>query len=108
MPEWILRSTTPVAVGRWQCVEWLFDAGNAAGTEAADPRIWVDQQEVTFLPGVEYDLSNQTGLPRPKTPKGNNFVSIEVGLTMYHPLEEKLNVYLDDLAFGKERIGCGP
>ena len=108
LPEWILRSTTPISINTWQCVEWLFDAQNANMPEAADPRIWVDGKEVMFGPGIEYDLSNTPGLPRPVTPKASNFVSIEVGLTMYHVIDEKTNIYLDELAFGKERIGCGP
>jgi hypothetical protein len=108
LPEWILRSSTPVGTNVWQCVEWLFDAQNEGKPEAADPRIWVDGAEITFGPGIEYDLSNETGKPRPTTPKASNFVSIEVGLTMYHQLEVPMNVYLDDLAFGKQRIGCGP
>ena len=45
---------------------------------------------------------------RPTTPKGVSFVSIEVGLTMYHPVDEKMDVFLDELAFGKARVGCNP
>jgi hypothetical protein len=108
LPEWILRSTTPITINAWQCVEWLFDAQNGNLPEAADPRIWVDGKEIVFGPGIEYDLSNTPGLPRPVTPKANNFVSIEVGLTMYHQIDENTNIYLDELAFAKERIGCGP
>jgi hypothetical protein len=107
LPEWILRSTTPIAVNRWQCVEWLFDAGAEGMAQAADPRIWIDGQEVTFGPGIQYDGAN-TRPDRPTTPAGTTFVSIEVGLTMYHPVDEKMNVYMDDLAFGKERVGCNP
>jgi hypothetical protein len=106
LPEWILRSSTPIGINTWQCVEWQFDAQNGNQPQAADPRIWVDGQEIVFGPGIEYDLSNAQGLPRPTTPKGNNFVSIEVGLTMYHQLDEKTQIYLDNLAFGKERVGC--
>lgn len=108
LPEWILRSSTPVGINVWQCVEWLFDAQNDGHAEAADPRIWVDGTEITFGPGIEYDLSNETGKPRPTTPKAADFMSIEVGLTMYHQLDMPMNVYLDDLAFGKQRIGCNP
>ncbi|HVZ70755.1 MAG TPA: hypothetical protein VHJ20_00135 [Polyangia bacterium] len=107
LPEWILRSGTPIGVNQWQCVEWLFDAGNGGMAQAADPRVWVDGQEVTFGAGIQYD-GNNTHTQRPTTPAGNNFVSIEVGLTMYHPIDETTNVYLDDLAFGRERIGCTP
>ena len=56
----------------------------------------------------EYDLSNTNGLPRPVTPKASDFVGIEVGLTMYHDIDEKTNIYLDDLAFGNQRVGCNP
>ena len=112
LPEWILRSSTPVATGRWQCVEWLWGrAGNGKSNalQAADPRIWVDGKEVVFGPGLQYNGDGTNTTPnRPTTPKGINFVSIEVGLTMYHPVDEKMDVFLDELAFGKQRVGCDP
>jgi hypothetical protein len=109
LPEWILRSSTPVATGRWQCVEWLWDAGNGDLPQAADPRLWVDGQEVMFGPGLQYNGDGNNTTPnRPTTPKGVSFVSVEVGLTMYHPVDEKMDVFLDELAFGKTRIGCNP
>ncbi|MDB4983788.1 MAG: hypothetical protein JWM82_4540 [Myxococcales bacterium] len=109
LPEWILRSSTPVATGRWQCVEWLWDAQNGDMPQAADPRLWVDGQEVMFGPGLQYNGDGNNTTPnRPTTPKGIDFVSIEVGLTMYHPVDEKMDVFLDELAFGKTRVGCNP
>jgi len=109
LPEWILRSSTPVATGRWQCVEWLWDAGNGDMNQAADPRIWVDGAEVMFGAGLQYNGDGTNTTPnRPTTPKGVSFVSIEVGLTMYHPVDEKMDVFLDELAFGKQRVGCNP
>ena len=108
LPEWVLRSNTTIVLNAWTCVEWLFDTQNDGKPEAADPRIWADGQEVTFQPGFEYDLTNTKGLPRPVTPKGTDFVEMEVGLTMYHAIDTKTNIYMDDLAFGKQRIGCNP
>jgi hypothetical protein len=108
LPEWVLQSNTTIVVNNWTCVEWLFDAQNGAEAQAADPRIWQDGVEVTFKPGFEYDLTNTKGLPRPVTPKASDFVGIEVGLTMYHDIDEKTNIYLDDLAFGNQRVGCNP
>jgi hypothetical protein len=109
LPEWILRSSTPVATGRWQCVEWLWDAGNGGMAQAADPRMWVDGKEIVFGPGLQYNGDGTNTVPqRPTTPSGTNFVSIEVGLTMYHLVDEKMDVFIDDLAFGKQRVGCDP
>jgi len=42
------------------------------------------------------------------TPEGTDFIAMEVGLTMYHAIDTKTNIYMDDLAFGKQRIGCNP
>ena len=75
--------------------------------QAADPRMWVDGQELVFGPGIQYD-GTTTKPQRPTTPRGTSFVSIEVGLTMYHPVDETMNVFFDELAFGKERVGCNP
>jgi hypothetical protein len=108
LPEWVLQSNTTIVIGQWTCVEWLFDAQNTGQPEAADPRIWQDGVEVTFKAGMEYDLSNTKGLPRPTTPKASDFVGIEVGLTMYHSIDQVTNIYLDDLAFGNQRVGCNP
>jgi hypothetical protein len=108
LPEWVMQSNTTIVIGKWTCVEWLFDAQNGTQPQAADPRIWQDGVEVTFKPGFEYDLSNTKGLPRPVTPKASDFVGIEVGLTMYHSIDQVTNIYLDDLAFGNQRVGCNP
>ena len=108
LPEWVMQSNTTIVVNNWTCVEWLFDTQNGTQPQAADPRIWQDGVEVTFKPGFEYDLSNTKGLPRPVTPKASDFVGIEVGLTMYHDIDQPTNIYLDDLAFGSQRIGCNP
>jgi hypothetical protein len=107
LPEWVLQSNTTIVVNAWTCVEWLFDTQNGTQPQAADPRIWQDGTEVTFKPGFEYDLNNPPpNTPRPTTPKGSNFIGMEVGLTMYHTIDEKTNIYLDDLALGAQRIGC--
>lgn len=108
LPEWVLSSTLTIAVGSWTCVEWFFDSQNGDSPEAADPRIWADGQEAVLGSGYSYDLTNGKGTVRPVHPKGSDFVGIEVGLTMYHPIDEVTNIYLDDLALGKERIGCAP
>jgi hypothetical protein len=107
LPEWIMRSTKPIAANKWECVEWLWDAGNGGMAQAADPRMWVDGEELTWGSKLQYD-GNGTKPDRPTTPSGTNFVTIEVGLTMYHPVDEKMQVYFDELAFGKQRIGCNP
>jgi hypothetical protein len=107
LPEWILRSTRPIGAGKWECVEWLWDADNGGMAQAADPRMWVDGQELTFGPGIQYD-GNGTKPDRPTTPRGTSFVTIEVGMTMYHLVDEKMQIYFDELAFGKQRIGCNP
>lgn len=108
LPEWVLSSTLTIAVGSWTCVEWFFDSQNGDNSEAADPRIWADGVEAILGNGYSYDLTNGKGTTRPPHPKGVDFVGIEVGLTMYHPIDQVTNIYLDDLAFGKSRIGCGP
>jgi hypothetical protein len=107
LPEWTLRSDTDIAIDRWTCVEWLFDGQNGSAPEAADPRIWQDGSEVNWLEKFVYDdPAVPMDTPRPNTPKATNFVSFEVGLTMYHVLPDVTNIYLDDLAFGPERVGC--
>ena len=108
LPEWELPSPLKVVVGAWTCVEWLFDSQNGTQPQAADPRIWQDGVEAIWGKGDQYDLTNGKTSPRPTTPKGSNFVGIEVGLTMYHQLDQVTNIYVDDLAFGKQRIGCNP
>jgi hypothetical protein len=107
LPEWTLRSDLPIAIDRWTCVEWLFDGQNGTQPEAADPRIWQDGVETNWIQEFEYDdPAVPMDTPRPNTPKATNFVSFEVGLTMYHVLDDVTNIYLDDLAFGSQRIGC--
>jgi len=107
LPEWTLRSDTDIVLNNWTCVEWLFDGQNGSAPEAAEPRIWQDGKEVNWVEKFEFnDPPVPADTPRPPLLKATNFVSIEVGLTMYHPLPDVSNFYIDDLAFGKARVGC--
>jgi len=107
LPEWTLRSNLPIAIDRWTCLEFLFDGANGDQPQAADPRIWQDGVEANWVQKFEYDdPAVPMDTPRPNTPKATSFVSFEVGLTMYHVLDDVTNIYLDDLAFGSQRIGC--
>ncbi len=107
LPEWTLRSDLPIAIDRWTCLEFLFDGANGTQPQAADPRIWQDGVEANWTQKFVYDdPAVPMDTPRPNTPKATNFVSFEVGLTMYHVLDDVTNIYLDDLAFGSQRVGC--
>jgi hypothetical protein len=102
LPEWEMISETPVTLDQWFCEESLFDGVNAAGTEAALPRIWIDGAELTFPEQHQYPGD----APPPTFHNAANFIMIELGLIMYHPLDSTTDLWVDDLAIGPERIGC--
>jgi hypothetical protein len=101
-PEAVQISATPGVVGAWACVEWLFDAQNGTAPEAADPRV--------FLNGVEISwpmmIVSPTGAARPVHEKAQSFTVLETGIYLYQGLTTVTNWWIDDLAVGKQRIGC--
>jgi hypothetical protein len=101
-PEDVQISATPGVVGAWACVEWLFDGQNGNAPEAADPRV--------FLNGVEISwpmmIIAPTGAARPVHEKAQTFTVLETGVYLYQGLTTVTNWWIDDLAVGKQRIGC--
>jgi hypothetical protein len=98
-----LRSR-PTIVDKWYCVELLFD-----GTKTEMPRWWVDGQEVEYYMG---EPNNQ------KPHVINQWDKLTVGFTTYAGLGLNnepygnddppvlTDMWLDDIAFDVERIGC--
>jgi hypothetical protein len=103
-PEWVLLSDTSLVLDAWTCLEWLFDADNGAEPEAADPRVWLDGQELAWPDPFVY--SEPEGAERPTQHKADNFTMIETGVVMYQGLTTPTDWWIDDLAIGPERIGC--
>jgi len=103
-PEWVKVSGTAGVVNDWACLEWFFDGKNGAAAEAADPRLWLNGSELTWP--MEYVFSDPATSTRPTQEKATNFTLLETGVYLYQGLPAATNTWLDDLAVGKERIGC--
>jgi hypothetical protein len=99
-----LRSM-PLIVDQWYCIEAYFDGANAAV-----PRWWIDGTEAAYyMPG---------GGPKIATSKP--FMRLEAGFTSYAGLGLKMpdgkgdqtetrlltDLWIDDIAFDTQRIGC--
>jgi hypothetical protein len=101
-PEAVQISATPGVAGSWACVEWLFDAQNGTAAEAADPRLFVNGVEITW----PMMIVAPTGAARPPHEKAKDFTVLETGIYLYQGLTTATNWWIDDLAVGKQRIGC--
>jgi hypothetical protein len=101
-PEAVQISTTPGVVGAWACVEWLFDGQNGTAPEAADPRVFLNGVEIAW-PTM---IVSPTGAARPVHEKAQSFTVLETGIYLYQGLTTVTNWWIDDLAVGKQRIGC--
>jgi hypothetical protein len=101
-PEAVQISATPGVVGAWACVEWLFDAQNGTASEAADPRVFLNGVEITW----PMKIIAPTGAARPVHDKARSFTVLETGVYLYQGLTTSTNWWIDDLAVGKQRIGC--
>jgi hypothetical protein len=99
-----LRSM-PLIVDQWYCVEAYFD-----GAAAAMPRWWIDGSEAAYyMPGGG-----------PKVQASTQFTRLEAGFTPYAGLGLKMpdgkgdqtetrvltDLWIDDIAFDTQRIGC--
>ena len=100
-PEDVLVSETPAVVGKWVCLEWLFDGANGTASEAAQPRMWVDGTELTWPLAFTYP----DGGP-PFREKTASFTELETGIYLYQGLTQVTNWWIDDLGVGPRRIGC--
>ncbi len=103
-PEWVKVSSTQQVLDDWACVEWLFDGKNGTEAQAADPRVWLNGTELTWP--APYVFSDPATTVRPTQEKVTNFTMLETGLYFYQGQPDTENLWLDDLAVGKERIGC--
>ena len=101
-PEAVQISATPGVVDEWACVEWLFDAQNGTAPEAADPRVFLNGVEIAW----PMMIVSPTGAARPAHEKAQDFTVLETGVYMYQGLTTATNWWIDDLAVGKQRIGC--
>jgi hypothetical protein len=101
-PEAVQISATPGVVGAWACVEWLFDAQNGTAPEAADPRVFLNGVEIAW----PMKIVSPAGAARPVHEKAQSFTVLETGVYLYQGLTTVTNWWIDDLAVGKQRIGC--
>jgi hypothetical protein len=103
-PEWVKVSGAPMVLDGWACLEWEFDGQNGTEAQAADPRTWLNGTELTWP--MEFVFSVPATTVRPTQEKATNFSVLETGVYFYQGQPDTENVWIDDLAVGKERIGC--
>ena len=103
-PEWVKLSATAGVKNAWACLEWQFDGANGTAAQAADPRVWLNGAELTWP--MEYVFSDPATTTRPTQEKATNFSLLETGVYLYQGLPNGSETWIDDLAVGKERIGC--
>ncbi len=103
-PEWVKLSGTPFVLDDWACLEWVFDGQNGTQAQAADPRLWLNGVELTWP--TQYVFADPATTVRPPQEKATQFTLLETGVYYYQGLPETENLWIDDLAVGKERIGC--
>jgi hypothetical protein len=101
-PEWVKVADRELVLDGWACLEWLFDGENAGGAQAADPRLWLDGVELSWPEQFVYPETE----PRPFQEKAESFSVLEVGAYLYQGLTTPTSWWIDDLAVGRERIGC--
>jgi hypothetical protein len=103
-PEWVQVADTLLVLDDWACLEWLFDGANGANPEAADPRMWLNGTELKWPAPFVFSVPATT--TRPVQEKAQQFTVLETGVYLYQGLTTTTNWWIDDLAVGKQRIGC--
>jgi len=91
-------SAVPVAIARWTCAEWKFDGEND------ETQLWLDGVEVSdvHVRGAGEGCASQPPNYEWTAP---TFTQLYVGWESYN-LDEARTIWIDDLAFGTQRIGC--
>jgi hypothetical protein len=103
-PEWVKVADEPLVLDAWACLEWLFDGANPSGDQAADPRLWLDGVELAWP--APFVFSDPPTDQRPFQEKAESFTVLETGAYFYQGLTTPTSFWIDDLAVGRERIGC--
>jgi hypothetical protein len=103
-PEWVQVSDATLVLDAWACLEWSFDGANGANPEAADPRMWLDGNELAWPD--RFVFADPPTTTRPTQEKAQSFTVLETGVYLYQGLSTTTNWWIDDLAVGKRRIGC--
>lgn len=104
-PEWVLVSDRPLVLDGWACLEWLFEGGAAPGRpDAADPRVWLDGAELTWA--QHFVFAEPATTTRSAQEKVTDFTLLELGAYLYQGLPTATSWWIDDVAVGKQRIGC--
>lgn len=91
-------SAKPVALGAWTCAEWQFDGENR------EARLWLGGVEISdvHVQGAGEGCTNQPSGYEWIAP---TFTQLYAGWESYN-LDEPRTIWIDDLAFGTQRIGC--
>lgn len=98
-----LHSKTRPPEQRWTCFEWQFDGATK------EMRFWIDGGPIRDLTVLGSAGSCADGQPQP--PDGwtaPQFTRIQIGWTQYHSAPEPTEVWMDDVAIGRTRVGCPP
>jgi len=98
-PELVFQTDTPVVSNDWGCVEWEFD-----GSTAANPLVFLNGTQLTSEAPYVYPEGGTAMGPQTET----NFTEFNFGLVMYHDLPNRTDMWFDDIAVAKTRIGCAP
>jgi hypothetical protein len=87
-----------VPIGTWTCAEWKFDGENH------ETQLWLDGVEISDLHmmGAGEGCTNQPPNYEWVAP---TFTQLYVGWESYK-LDEPRTIWIDDLAFSTQRIGC--
>jgi hypothetical protein len=103
-PEWVQVSDTPLVLNEWTCLEWHFDGANGTHPEAAEPRVWLNGVELSWP--ERFVFSDPPATAPLVREKATDFTVIEAGVFLYQGLSVPTDWWMDDLAVGKQRIGC--
>ena len=95
---WQHAQSVVVPVGRWSCVEWMFDGG------ANEMRLWLDGTAIDSLTVmgsgegcVASDFGNVWTAP--------NFETLDIGWESYQA-DDARTLFVDDVVISAEPIGC--
>jgi hypothetical protein len=80
------------------------DGANGSAAETAEPCVWLDGAELAWPQKSVF--ADPATTVRPTREKTESFTVLEAGAYLYQGLPTATDWWLDDLAVGKQRIGC--
>jgi hypothetical protein len=105
-PEWCLFNAKTPEPDAWLCLEMEFNGVADATSNATEPRLFINGEEITVTSKTLWNNGFLPNKPDGQYLAAQNFIEVWLGFQAWHQWTGFDEFWLDDVAISKTRIGC--